>query len=136
METRMIRKRRRGTAIVESEKGILVVSGRKKIFLLPGGGASKWETRLSAAKRELNEETGLKAISATYLFRHIGKVHKSYLGGHFQDHHKVFFIKATGVPRPRHEIHHIAWYKNGSKIRLSGVTREIIEKYYATKQKP
>jgi hypothetical protein len=35
----MVHRRRRGTAIVETPKGILVASERRKIFLLPGGGA-------------------------------------------------------------------------------------------------
>mgnify|MGYP001595728927 CR=1 FL=1 len=36
--------RRRGTAIVETEKGILVAAGRGK-FLLPGGNAKRSESR-------------------------------------------------------------------------------------------
>jgi 8-oxo-dGTP diphosphatase len=51
--------RRRGTAIVETKKGILVVSGHGKVFMLPGGAANHKESRLQAAIRELQEETGL-----------------------------------------------------------------------------
>src|SRR3989344_4544949 len=62
--------RRRGTAIVDTPKGILVCSGRRKIFLLPGGGTERKskESRRKAAMRELREETGLKAYSSKYLF--------------------------------------------------------------------
>jgi len=63
-----IKKRRRGTAIVETSKGILVTSGSSKIFILPGGGANKRETRLVAAIRELKEETGWQGEVIT-LFR-------------------------------------------------------------------
>jgi len=130
-----VRKRRRGTAIVETEEGILVTAGRGKVFILPGGGANRGETRTKAAMRELREETGLKPYYAKYLFRHIGKVNKSHGHGYFQDHHTVCLIKAKGVPRPHHEIKYVAYYKLGSGVRISGVTREIIEKYYAYKRK-
>ena len=130
-----VRKRRRGTAIVETEEGILVTAGRGKVFILPGGGANRGETRTKAAMRELREETGLKPYYAKYLFRHIGKVNKSHGHGYFQDHHTVCLIKATGMPRPHHEIKYVAYYKPGSGVRISGVTREIIEKYYAYNKK-
>lgn len=125
--------RRRGTAIVETSKGILVAAGRRKIFLLPGGGAEKWESRRKAATRELREETGLKAYSTHYLFSVHGSVHKAHRGGHFKDRHKVFLVKAHGTPRPRHEIKYIEWWKPGSKIRLSGMAKKIIKKYYEMK---
>jgi len=125
-----IKKRRRGTAIVETEKGILVTAGRSKVFLLPGGGANRDESRIEAAMRELREETGLKPYYAKYLFRHMGRVHKSHGHGYFQDHHTVCLVKAKGEPSPRHEIKYVAYYKPGSDIHISGVTREIIERYY------
>lgn len=125
----MVRKRRRGAAIVDTPKGILVVSGRKKLFILPGGGANKGESRKKAAIRELHEETGLHAISSHYLFKYVGLVHKSHGGGHFQDYNKVFLIKTAGIARPRHEVKHIAYWKLGSNIRISGTTQHIIQKY-------
>lgn len=130
-----IKKRRRGTAIVETEEGILVTAGRSKVFLLPGGGASKGESRIEATMRELREETGLKPYYAKYLFRHIGKVHKSHGQGYFQDHHTVCLIKAHGTPIPRHEIKYVAYYKPSSEVHISGVTREIIKKYYSYKKR-
>jgi len=130
-----VKKRRRGTAIVEAQEGVLVTAGRSKVFLLPGGGANRGESRIEAAMRELIEETGLKPYYAKYLFRHVGKVHKSHGHGYFQDHHTVCLIKAHGNPGPRHEIKHVAYYKPGSGVRISGVTKEIIEKYYSYKKK-
>lgn len=129
-----VRKRRRGTAIVETEDGILVTAGRNKVFLLPGGGANKGETRTKAAMRELREETGLKSYYAKFLFRHVGKVHKSHGHGYFQDHHTVCLVKAHGTLKPQHEIRYIAFYKPGSGIHISGVTKEIIDRYYAYKK--
>jgi len=130
-----VKRRRRGTAIVETEKGILVTAGRSKVFILPGGGAGKHETRIEAAMRELEEETGLKAYQARYLFRHIGRTHKSHGHGYFQDHHTVCLVKARCIASPRHEVRYIAYYKPSSGVRISGVTREILEKYYAYKKR-
>lgn len=130
-----VKKHRRGTALVETKRGILVTAGRSKVYLLPGGGANKGEARIEAAMRELREETGLKSYYAKYLFRHVGKVHKSHGHGYFQDHHTVCLVKTKGTPMPRHEVKHIEYYKPGSHVRISGVTREIIDKYYAYKKR-
>jgi len=131
-----VRRRRRGTAIVETEKGILVTRDRGKFsFLLPGGEAHRGETRTEAAIRELQDETGLEPYDVEYLFRHVGKVHKSHGHGYFQDHHTVCLIKAHGTPSPRHEIKYVAFYKPGFGVNISGVTREIIEKYYSYKKR-
>ena len=129
-----IHKRRRGTAVVETEQGILVTAGRSKIFLLPGGGANKNETRTQAAMRELREETGLHPYHAKYLFHHRGRIHKSHGHGYFRDHHTVCLVKAKGTPHPHHEIKYIDYYRQGSDVRISGVTKEIIERYYNYKK--
>jgi len=129
-----VRKRRRGTAIVETEKGILVTAGKSRIFLLPGGGAGKGESRIAAAVRELREETGLKSYSAKVLFRHKGYPHKSHKRGYFMDYHTVCLIKAEGAAKPHKEIAHVAYYKPGSDIRISRTTKEILHRYYRFKE--
>ena len=124
--------RRRGTAIVETPKGILVTASRNKLFLLPGGGAEKWESRRKATIRELREETGLKAYSWKYLFTyhepkynyHDGKRRK------IRNLHKVFLIKAEGNPKPNyHDVSHIDYWKPASNVNISRTTKAIIEKY-------
>jgi len=123
---------RRGTAIVETEQGILVNAMARDSFLLPGGGANFRESRLSAAVRELYEETGLKAFHAMFLFSFQSK----------KNDHKVFWVQAIGVPRPMSEIERIGYYDNhvithisdrkGTQYRNVGIehasdsTREII----------
>ena len=121
--------RRRGTAIVETERGILVAAGRSKVFLLPGGEAEHNETRTQAAMRELTEETNLRPLHAKFLFRHLGRVSKYG----YQDHHTVCLIEAVGIPRPCHEIKYVDYYKPGCNVHISGTTKEIIDKYYAWK---
>jgi 8-oxo-dGTP pyrophosphatase MutT (NUDIX family) len=125
--------RRRGTAIVDTEQGILVTAGRGKVFLLPGGGANYHESRTQAAIRELREETSLRPQRAKFLFRYLGRVSKSHGHGYFQDHHTVVLIAAVGTPRPSHEIKYVDYYKPGSKLHISGVTKEILNKYYMWK---
>ena len=128
----MVHRRRRGTAIVDTPQGILLVSERGRLFLLPGGGANPHESRRTAAIRELREETGLEAAECTYLFRYKGRLHKDFKGGRFWDEHKVFLVKTKGDPQPRHEIKEIAYF-NGSTIKLSSSAQRIIERYNSWK---
>ena len=123
--------RRRGTAIVETSQGILVVAGRSGLYLLPGGAAKKGESRTSAAIRELREETGLIATDIKYLFRHIGHSHESYSGGYFRDYHTVVLIHADEVPTPMDEIKYVNYYSPDSQIHVSRTTKEIIDRYYS-----
>lgn len=107
--------RRRGTAIVDTPEGILIVRQGTAKFLLPGGGVNGSESRIEAAIRELREETGLIAYEVKYLFTY----HKS----------KVFTIKASGSAEPRHEISQIGYYTYGSALPVSYNTKQIIEIY-------
>lgn len=119
----MVHRRRRGTAIVDSPNGILVVSEGGRTYYLPGGGARRGESRKNAAIRELMEETGLRATRCSYLFEYTS----------FSNHHKVFLIETKGVAEPRNEIKYLAYF-NGSNINVSDTTRRIIELYYGNKK--
>ncbi|HEC92770.1 MAG TPA: NUDIX domain-containing protein [Candidatus Atribacteria bacterium] len=131
----MVYKRRRGTVIIDTERGILVVRDKgKRVFTLPGGSTKKGESRKAAAIRELREETGLVAEEVKYLFSLIGPKHRSYKGGFYRDHHKVFLIKTHGEAKPRKEISEIRYYKEGDEIPLSRTTKRIIEKYLKFKK--
>ena len=124
--------RRRGTAIVETSKGILVAASRNKLFLLPGGGAEKHESRRKAAIRELREETGLKAYYWKYLFIHHEPKYNYHDGKRrkIRNLHKVFLIKAKGNPKPNyHDVSHITYWKPGAHVQISRTTKAIIDKY-------
>ena len=126
-----ITKRRRGTAIVETENGILLTSGSwHGAFMLPGGKARDNETRTKAATRELYEETGLTANTIKFLFHHIGEINNRY---HYRDHHTVCLIQTSGRASPCHEIKRIDYYNPGCKLKISADTEAIIEKYYNQK---
>jgi ADP-ribose pyrophosphatase YjhB (NUDIX family) len=119
--------RRRGTAIVDTPKGILIAS-HHKTWLLPGGGANRGESREKAAIRELREETGLRAISCRYLFEY----NEPDDGRRIRNLHKVFLIEAEGKPRPNHhDVHHLAFWKPDCNIKLSPTTTRIVNQYTA-----
>lgn len=133
-----VRYRRRGTAIVETKRGILLTGGRRgKPFILPGGGAKRGESRFVAALRELAEETHLLPYAAEVIFRHKGKIRPTMSGRHkFQDQHTVCLVKASGMPRPGGgDAKRIAYYYPGSEVWISSTTREILERYYEWKKK-
>lgn len=129
-----VQKRRRGTAIVETNQGIILVSAKSaEFYLLPGGGAELYESRKQAAIRELFEETGLKATSAIYLFSHIGETYL-YKDNLSKNCHKVFLIKSSGIPEPRNEVKYIKYYNLGDQTKLSKSTNDILEKYFNNKK--
>jgi ADP-ribose pyrophosphatase YjhB (NUDIX family) len=133
-----VRYRRRGTAIVENQHGILLTAGRRgKPFILPGGGAKRGESRFMAALRELTEETRLLPYSAEIIFRHKGKIRPTMSGRHkFQDQHTVCLVKASGTPRPGGgDAKRLAYYYPGCNVWISTTTKEIIEKYYKWNKK-
>jgi len=115
----LVGKRRRGTVIVDTPKGILVVSHNNRTFYLPGGGAERGESRRDAAIRELMEETNLLAIDCFFLFEYSS----------FTNSHKVFLVESTGYPIPGNEIKYLDFF-NGSNLKVSNTTWEIIELYH------
>ena len=119
MVEKVTTRRRRGTAIVETPDGILVVSRDNRTFFLPGGGAENGETRRDAAVRELREETGLEVVKCRFLFEYPS----------FVNDHKVFLMETAGVAEPDSEIRYIDFF-DGSNLKVSDSSWEIIELYH------
>ena len=117
-------KRRRGTAIVDTSRGILVVSHDNRTFYLPGGGAEKGENYKTAAIRELKEETSLETVACRFLFEYES----------LTNNHEVFLIETSGVAAPSSEIKFIDYF-TGSNLKVSNAAWEILEQYKATKKK-
>ncbi|XHH10614.1 MAG: NUDIX domain-containing protein [Candidatus Bathyarchaeia archaeon] len=112
---------------------MLVVRENGKKFDLPGGAAKDGENRKNAAIRELEEETGLKAVDCCFLFECRGHIQKSVKGGFFQDFHKVYLIKINGAAKPKNEIEQVAFYTKNSSLSLSFAANRIIQKYLKQK---
>ncbi|OYQ64354.1 hypothetical protein B9G53_12185 [Pseudanabaena sp. SR411] len=121
-------KRRRGTAIVETEAGIILAETSKGLLILPGGGTERGESRFAAAIRELQEETGLKATSAIALFDYESS----------QNYHKVVWIMAEGNPEPKDDAIALHYCQQGQVTRfgnLSNATLHILHQFWDYRSK-
>jgi 8-oxo-dGTP diphosphatase len=117
--------RRRGTAIVDTVRGILLVSNSNRLYILPGGGAKKGEDRMDAALRELKSETGLEPKSSKYLFSFDEPEDKK-----LRNLHKVYLVDvANDVPEASNGKRHVEYWHEGSKLKLGNSSRLIIDRY-------
>jgi 8-oxo-dGTP pyrophosphatase MutT (NUDIX family) len=106
------RKSRRATVIVSNDQGILLTRMKgDSLWMLPGGYPERYESRETAAKRELFEETSLVAVTCNFLFEFESSTR----------YHKVFLIHAQGVWQPSMEIEALGLYKDG---KISCLTTE------------
>ncbi len=122
--------RQRGTAIVHTPEGIVLVMERNGILSLPGGGVEHGESPQEAACRELEEETGLKALTscAQYLFTHLGGPYQ-FKGQIYQNQHYVCLVKATGTIQIDSEILGVCFYQPEDKLLVSKSTQQILNRY-------
>jgi len=121
--------RRRGTAIIQTPKGILLTADKNKLYCLPGGGAESGEPVKDAIIREVEEETGLKPKYTRYLFRHVGTPYKKDSGVFVKDFNTVFLVKADGIPRPMNEVKKIGYYTPNSNLKIYKSQKEIIDRF-------
>jgi len=115
------RRKLRGTALVVTPKGILVVKSDGDLYMLPGGQPNRDESRRDAAIRELKEETGLISASCTFLFEYTSPYY----------YHAVYLITASGEATPQSEIRYVDYYR-GANIPLFDSYQKIIQLYKDT----
>lgn len=117
--------RKRGTAIIDTDRGILLVSSSSRLYILPGGGAKKDESRMDAAVREVRAETGLEPKSCSYLFSFDEPEDKK-----LRNLHEVFLIEVDNTNiKPPNQKKHIEYWHEGSKLNLSNSAALIIDRY-------
>ncbi|PLZ03132.1 NUDIX hydrolase [Burkholderia sp. WAC0059] len=110
----------RATVVCWRDDRILLVARDRSRWALPGGTIRRAESPPDAARRELEEETGLLARELAYLFQ---------FGGVNKRHH-VFSVRlgADASPEPRNEISKCGWFGPTQIANLvtSVPTREIV----------
>ncbi len=71
----------------------------------------------------------MKTKNIIYLFKYIGSKWHIRNGKSIRNHAKVFLVKTEGIPKPKHEIKYIAFWKPQSNIHITVGTKKVIEKY-------
>ncbi len=112
--------RDRATAVVHRDGRLLLVRDRGfRHFSLPGGGVRLGERPIDAAVRELEEETGLRAVSAAPLL-HCGT------RDIFNTYH-VFLVEADGeLHIDPVELSEALWWDGQTSLPLFGYVRHIL----------
>lgn len=110
----------RATVLCIRDGRVLLVARARSRWALPGGRIRRDETPADAARRELEEETGLVATELTYLFRFggLGTLHDVFLAG----------VPSDEVAQPGNEIARCRWFVPSKIATLSASvpTRGIV----------
>ncbi len=113
------RKRQRATAVVIRRGRVLLVRDRKaRQFSLPGGGVHANEPTLSAAVRELFEETDLVAHRAKWLCDFDGR----------DQRHVAYRIEARGRVKIKEELAETKWWDRRENLPMFDHVRRILAK--------
>ena len=122
--------RKRGTIILKTQRGILVVQEPNGSWSLPGGGIEKNESDVEGALRELREETTVKGKRANYQFDTRGNVHRNRQGQRYVNLYKIYEVtEYENQPKPSNEIRKIRYWKPEKDMRLTSTTERILDIY-------
>ena len=118
-DTRPRRKRNRATLLVTKDGKLLLVRERgARHWSLPGGGMEKGEPPLTAACRELDEETGLRVLESVFLFDYETP----------SQHHHVCLLTADGtVELQLKELGDFRWWDGQAQLSIIPSATEIID---------
>ena len=114
--------RERATAVVIRDGRVLLVRGRGrkwgKTYMMPGGGIEPGESPMSAASRELREETGLEAKHIEYLCTWESAIHR----------HHVFRVDAEGEVDLGPEVSDFVWWDQKEVLPTFSHVKAILER--------
>ena len=113
-------KRRRATAVAIRNKRVLLVRDKgKEKYSLPGGGIHKGEPSISAAARELFEETGVNCSKIEWQFPYEGKIQQ----------HQVFRVTPQGDPKIKDgELNDFVWWDGKWKLSVDNHVTQILKR--------
>ena len=115
--------------ILLTKRSSLLVERNK--WCLPGGHVEKWETAERAVRRELLEETGLRAKKCKLLFVHEEFVKRLSL------HANVFIFKVDvlGKVKPNWEVSKFGWFSKNeiAQLPMAFAHKEILSKFFRSK---
>ncbi|MFW6195296.1 MAG: NUDIX domain-containing protein [Chloroflexota bacterium] len=111
----------RATVLAVREGRVLLVRYKRgQAYSLPGGHRVREEPFISAAARELHEDTRLDTSEIRYLFMHRGD----------SNEHHVFAIELEpdAEPRPGQRVSDVIWWDGQEEISTNGHVGEILRK--------
>jgi 8-oxo-dGTP diphosphatase len=113
--------RERATFVVIRDNKVLLVrhsSGGFREFAMPGGGIESGESPMSAAARELREETSLEARHVEFLFIWESEIFR----------HHAFRIEAEGEINIGPEISEFRWWDQKEDLPTFGHVEAILKR--------